>query len=115
MAGEYIAGKAHQLTLQVSGCEFVGCLWPRRAGGFDLMLDRENSEFEGLEVDQITKLRHQARDHGGVFVAQLLETQVTRELKERAVRSFAAWLEQNFALSVGRGPRVSWDEVEIDA
>jgi hypothetical protein len=77
-----------------SGCKWVGCLYHRKDGGFDLYYDHEGTEFNPLPVDKITMLRHMAEaDNGLVFIARLDEETSELKLLKNAEKNLLLWID----------------------
>jgi hypothetical protein len=88
------------VILERDACTFEGDLYPRKEGGFDLFLFRDNSEFECLELEKITWLRKQAPD-GSLFIDRFADVRLSRDLKSKIEAAFARWLEANLGISPG--------------
>lgn len=108
----FVAGPVQGFTMSVGKCQFTAWLPERKTGGFDLYLDREASELECLEVDQITWLRHQAAGDNVVFVSHLSESTLDRRAKATAQERFGQWLQQHLGLAWTPGTRAEWEEID---
>ncbi len=95
------------LALHRDTCRFEGNLYPRKEGGFDLYLFRDNSELACLETDKITWLRKQAPD-GSLFIERFSDTTLSRELKGKVEARLARWLEANLGLPPGGKCKCRW-------
>ncbi len=95
------------LILGRDSCSFEGNLFQRKAGGFDLYLFRDNSEFECLELDKITWLRQQAPD-GSLFIERFAEANLDRNVKRKIETAFARWLDANLGLTPGGKYKSQW-------
>src|SRR5262245_30555246 len=83
------------------GCNWEGCLYEPKSGGFDLFYDHENSEFKPLDTGTITKLRHPAEAEGGlVYIAHLDADRSQKRLVEVAKRRLLEWVSANVPRSI---------------
>lgn len=94
--------------IQVGKCLFEAFLLQRAAGGFDLFMDRERSELECLEVDQITWLRQRAEKDGTVFIEHFPEAKLNSDLKQRIQNRFGEWLQQHLNVPFTTKGKVRW-------
>ena len=109
----YIYGMCEQISVLGAGYELFAVALQRTDGGFDLVLDREASDFEGIETDMVTKLRHLAREDGLVLIAQFSSTKFTKELRADVEATFLRWLEANLCFSPQKSVTLAWDQVEF--
>lgn len=109
---DYVPGPVQGFAMKVGGCEFVAWLPMRKAGGFDLCLDREASELECLRTDQITWLRQQAAGDNVVLVSRLEGAALDKSVKLAAQQRLGQWLQQQFGLSWTADIRATWTELE---
>jgi len=109
-ASEYMDSgeKDALLYMYCDSCIFEGILLFRVAGGIDLFLMRENSEFECLEIDQITWLRKQAQGDALLFIEHFPERELSKDLKKRIADRFASWLRASLNLRANEKIRVEW-------
>ncbi|MBI1749087.1 MAG: hypothetical protein HY234_12010 [Acidobacteria bacterium] len=98
--------------ITIGKCEFLGFLLERKAGGFDLFLDRQGSDLECLELDQMTWLRHQAVDKGCVYIVYFPGPKLTKEVRRAAQDRLGAWLQQSFGLPFDPNKKVYWVDDE---
>jgi len=100
------------MYLAYKDCEFEGNVFPRKDGGFDLYLMRDNSILECLEIEVITWLRKQAEAQGGdlVFVERFSTPKNVRDMKNQVETRFAAWLQSNLRLPSGGKFKARWEE-----
>jgi len=81
------------VEVEASGCVWMGCLYERKSGGFDLFYDHANSYFKPLNVSTITRLRHLSELDGGIlFITHLPGQRIERKLLEEAKRLLLNWI-----------------------
>lgn len=98
------------ISVESDGCIFQGDILWRKNGGFDLGFNRENSEFECLEVSQITRLREQAGGEPHLLVGNFTENDLTKDLRKRVAASFLEWLKSTGILPPAAKPKVRWSD-----
>lgn len=108
---EYVdAGETPEvMTVEYGSCRFETYLYPRKNGGFDFFLFRDNSEFECLEIEKITWMRHQAPD-GLLFIERFSDKSLSRGLRKKVEASFVKWAGANLGLLAGHMFRCRWGE-----
>ena len=90
----YVSPEEHFEVVEVSmkGCYFVGTLYEKRGGGFDLYFSMESSDFPRLSVDQIMDLRKAAGERQEIFIETYSDEKMSRKLKDIAKKRFEEWL-----------------------
>jgi hypothetical protein len=73
------------------GCRWVGTLYEHKSGGFDLYYSHETSDFEPLEAEPITRLRHLS-ESGADFIAHLEGNSVDGKMMASAKAQLLAWI-----------------------
>jgi len=86
------------LEVESDGCLWAGTLYERKQGGFDLFYDHENSEFEPLSADKITKLRLLCEGSGACFIVSFNERKIGPGLIEAAKRHLLEWAHGQVAI-----------------
>lgn len=98
---DYVSTEEHFEVVEVSmkGCLFVGTIYERKTGGFDLYFSMESSEFPQVSVDQITALRKACDESQEIFIESYPDPKVSRKLKDRAKKSLEQWLKARLTFS----------------
>lgn len=100
------------LVIELGGCRFYCELLRRKDGGYDLALNREHSDFEGLDIPKITWLRHEAGGTDHVFVERFQDQTITKGTKKRVSERFLKWLQSALGLPPRGKIKVRWSGEE---
>jgi hypothetical protein len=92
---DYINSEEPYLCFDVSrnGCQWAGCLYQRKSGGFDLFYDHASSDFKPIDIGKITQLRHLAEAGNGVaYISHLGEEKSQKTLLQIAKQRLMEWI-----------------------
>ena len=92
---DYVNSEEPSLSFEASkeGCQWAGCLYQRKAGGFDLFYDHANSDFKTIAVGKITQLRHMAEaENGVIYVGRLDAEKSQKALLNNAKQRLLEWV-----------------------
>ena len=85
-------------AVDVQRCHFEASLYERVSGGFDLYLFLPTSEFEGLEIPQITWLRNEATGTEFIFIDSFNDAKAGLNLKVDAENRLREWLRTSLGI-----------------